>query len=56
MLDHLQYYAPKLSDFGLARLGPKDGESHISTAVMGTTGYAAPEYLATGKILTHFLH
>ncbi|KAJ8759186.1 hypothetical protein K2173_004193 [Erythroxylum novogranatense] len=40
----------KLSDFGLARLGPSDGLSHVSTAVVGTIGYAAPEYLQTGHL------
>ncbi|KAF6167788.1 hypothetical protein GIB67_027566 [Kingdonia uniflora] len=40
----------KLSDFGLARLGPSEGLSHVSTAVMGTIGYAAPEYVQTGRL------
>ncbi|CAM8888980.1 unnamed protein product [Rhodiola kirilowii] len=40
----------KLSDFGMARLGPTDGLSHVSTAVVGTMGYAAPEYLQTGHL------
>ncbi|XP_052200086.1 serine/threonine-protein kinase PCRK1-like [Diospyros lotus] len=40
----------KLSDFGLARLGPSDGDSHVSTAVVGTVGYAAPEYIQTGRL------
>ncbi|KAJ7975042.1 Protein kinase [Quillaja saponaria] len=40
----------KLSDFGLARLGPSDGISHVSTAVVGTIGYAAPEYIQTGRL------
>ncbi|XP_050209996.1 serine/threonine-protein kinase PCRK1-like [Mercurialis annua] len=40
----------KLSDFGLARLGPIDGLSHVSTAVVGTIGYAAPEYIQTGRL------
>lgn len=40
----------KLSDFGLAKLGPTDGLSHVSTAVMGTVGYAAPEYIQTGRL------
>ncbi|EYU39624.1 hypothetical protein ABFS82_06G187800 [Erythranthe guttata] len=40
----------KLSDFGLARLGPADGLSHVSTAVVGTVGYAAPEYIQTGRL------
>ncbi|KAF5729488.1 Receptor-like protein kinase [Tripterygium wilfordii] len=42
----------KLSDFGLARLGPSDGLSHVSTAVVGTIGYAAPEYILTGRLTT----
>ncbi|KAJ0545799.1 putative protein kinase RLK-Pelle-RLCK-VIIa-2 family [Helianthus annuus] len=29
----------KLSDFGLTRLGPVNGESHVTTRVMGTYGY-----------------
>ncbi|XP_058187702.1 receptor-like protein kinase FERONIA isoform X2 [Rhododendron vialii] len=41
-------YNPKLSDFGLAKMGPSAGESHVTTCVMGTYGYAAPEYIATG--------
>jgi serine/threonine protein kinase len=40
----LQDYNAKLSDFGLARDGPKDG-SHVSTRIMGTEGYADPEYV-----------
>ncbi|XP_076888366.1 uncharacterized protein LOC143538776 [Bidens hawaiensis] len=41
-------YNAKLSDFGMAKLGPVNGESHVSTCVKGTYGYAAPEYVATG--------
>lgn len=41
----------KLSDFGLARLGPQEG-SHVSTVVVGTIGYAAPEYIHTGRLST----
>jgi serine/threonine protein kinase len=40
----------KLSDFGLARLGPTEGLSHVSTAVVGTFGYASPEYIQTGHL------
>ncbi|KAJ4969621.1 hypothetical protein NE237_002720 [Protea cynaroides] len=40
----------KLSDFGLARQGPSEGLSHVSTAVVGTIGYAAPEYIRTGRL------
>ncbi|KAJ4953542.1 hypothetical protein NE237_030374 [Protea cynaroides] len=45
-------FNPKLSDFGLAREGPADGRTHVSTAVMGTYGYAAPEYVQTGHLTT----
>jgi serine/threonine protein kinase len=44
----VQKYNAKISDFGLAKLGPSGGESHVTTRVMGTYGYAAPEYIATG--------
>ncbi|GJZ54635.1 probable serine/threonine-protein kinase PBL3, partial [Tanacetum coccineum] len=37
----------KLSDFGLARNGPEGDNIHVSTRVVGTNGYAAPEYIAT---------
>ncbi|RCV27698.1 hypothetical protein SETIT_5G345700v2 [Setaria italica] len=40
----------KLSDFGLAKLGPMGDQSHVSTRVMGTYGYCAPEYAMTGKL------
>ncbi|KAF3437752.1 hypothetical protein FNV43_RR20508 [Rhamnella rubrinervis] len=40
----------KLSDFGLAKAGPTGDHTHVSTQVMGTQGYAAPEYMATGRL------
>ncbi|KAL1345326.1 hypothetical protein HN51_019087 [Arachis hypogaea] len=43
-------YNAKLSDFGLAKDGPTGDKSHVSTRVIGTYGYAAPEYLATGHL------
>ncbi|XP_064944949.1 probable serine/threonine-protein kinase PIX13 [Musa acuminata AAA Group] len=43
-------FVPKLSDFGLAKNGPTGGQSHVTTRVMGTYGYAAPEYVATGHL------
>ncbi|KAG2544854.1 receptor-like cytoplasmic kinase 176 [Panicum virgatum] len=43
-------YSAKLSDFGLAKDGPVGEKSHVSTRVMGTYGYAAPEYLSTGHL------
>ena len=45
---YCQNYNARLSDFGLAKDGPTGDKSHVSTRVMGTYGYAAPEYLATG--------
>ncbi|MBA0603632.1 hypothetical protein Gorai_003770, partial [Gossypium raimondii] len=50
LLSTLQNYNAKLSDFGLAKDGPTGDKSHVSTRVMGTYGYAAPEYLATGHL------
>ncbi|GAB2291609.1 hypothetical protein Dimus_038166 [Dionaea muscipula] len=41
---------PKLSDFGLAKDGPDGDDTHVSTRVMGTEGYAAPEYVMTGHL------
>ncbi|XP_010548160.1 PREDICTED: protein kinase APK1B, chloroplastic-like isoform X2 [Tarenaya hassleriana] len=38
-------YTAKISDFGLAKLGPSESQSHVTTRVMGTYGYAAPETL-----------
>ncbi|XP_060189416.1 probable serine/threonine-protein kinase PIX13 [Lycium barbarum] len=43
-------YNAKISDFGLAKLGPSGGNSHVTTRVMGTYGYAAPEYVETGHL------
>ncbi|CAN7125054.1 hypothetical protein BRARA_B03259 [Brassica rapa] len=48
LLDH--GFEPKLSDFGLAKIGPNEGMSHVTTRVMGTLGYCAPEYAATGQL------
>ncbi|KAF7065870.1 hypothetical protein CFC21_071939 [Triticum aestivum] len=43
-------YTAKLTGFGLATNGPVGEETHVSTGVMGTYGYAAPEYIATGRL------
>ncbi|TKY52788.1 Receptor serine/threonine-protein kinase ALE2 [Spatholobus suberectus] len=43
-------FTPKVSDFGLAREAT-EGSRHISTRVMGTFGYVAPEYAMTGHLL-----
>ncbi|KAM1024005.1 hypothetical protein ACFX2I_037212 [Malus domestica] len=43
-------FNPKLSDFGLAKLAPVGDKTHVSTRVMGTYGYCAPEYAMSGKL------
>ncbi|XP_065866348.1 probable serine/threonine-protein kinase PBL5 isoform X1 [Euphorbia lathyris] len=43
-------YHPKLSDFGLAKEGPSGDKTHVSTRVMGTYGYCAPDYAMTGQL------
>ncbi|TVU27588.1 hypothetical protein EJB05_19079, partial [Eragrostis curvula] len=47
-----QDLTPKLSDLGLAKLGPHpdSDDTHVSTRVMGTYGYCAPDYAVTGKL------
>ncbi|GMH19041.1 hypothetical protein Nepgr_020882 [Nepenthes gracilis] len=45
-------FSVKLSDFGLAKDGPIGEKSYVSTRVLGTHGYAAPEYMATGHLTT----
>uniref|UniRef100_A0A803N7H5 Protein kinase domain-containing protein n=1 Tax=Chenopodium quinoa TaxID=63459 RepID=A0A803N7H5_CHEQI len=42
----------KVSDFGLAKLGPEKAGGHVSTRVLGTQGYVAPEYALTGHLTT----
>eukprot|EP00249_Psilotum_nudum_P005014 c18504_g1_i3 orf=637-4683(-) len=44
-------FTSKISDFGLAKVAPEKGSEHISTRVMGTFGYVAPEYAMTGHLL-----
>ncbi|KAK4483662.1 hypothetical protein RD792_010863 [Penstemon davidsonii] len=44
-------FTPKVSDFGLARSALDGDNKHISTRVMGTFGYVAPEYAMTGHLL-----
>ncbi|AES67534.1 putative protein kinase RLK-Pelle-RLCK-VIIa-1 family [Medicago truncatula] len=43
-------YHSKLSDFGLAKVGPIGDKTHVSTRVMGTYGYCAPDYAMTGQL------
>ncbi|KAK9078312.1 hypothetical protein SSX86_002369 [Deinandra increscens subsp. villosa] len=42
-------FEPKVADFGLARF-TSESDTHVSTRVMGTFGYLAPEYALTGKL------
>nr|AMK48020.1 putative cysteine-rich receptor-like protein kinase 2 [Lupinus angustifolius] len=42
-------FRAKIADFGLARSLQED-KTHISTAIAGTLGYLAPEYLAHGQL------
>ncbi|KAL5700268.1 Receptor-like serine/threonine-protein kinase ale2 [Ranunculus cassubicifolius] len=41
----------KVADFGLAKQAPEGRGNYLSTRVMGTFGYVAPEYAMTGHLL-----
>ncbi|XP_049381687.1 receptor-like protein kinase FERONIA [Solanum stenotomum] len=43
-------YNAKIADFGMAKQGISASQSHVTTQILGTYGYAAPEYIATGHL------
>lgn len=43
-------FRAKIADFGLARILAKSGESEAASAVCGTFGYIAPEYIQRAKV------
>ncbi|XP_057471922.1 receptor-like cytoplasmic kinase 185 isoform X2 [Actinidia eriantha] len=43
-------FNPRLSDYGLAKLGLGGNKMHVTPRVMGTYGYCAPEYERTGEL------
>uniref|UniRef100_A0A2P2NFS8 non-specific serine/threonine protein kinase n=1 Tax=Rhizophora mucronata TaxID=61149 RepID=A0A2P2NFS8_RHIMU len=44
-------YEAQVSDFGLAKLALElESNTHVTTRVMGTFGYMAPEYATSGKL------
>lgn len=51
LLHYGQDFNAKLSGIDLTKEMLPDHITHVSTRVMGTYGYAAPEYIATGLAL-----
>ena len=45
-----EQFNPKLSHFGLAKIGTVGDKVHVYSRVMGTYGYCAPEYAKTGEL------
>ena len=44
----MQNMEAKVTDFGMAKQAA-NGETHMSTRVMGTMGYLDPAYMETGR-------
>uniref|UniRef100_A0A2P2JDG9 Uncharacterized protein MANES_12G008100 n=1 Tax=Rhizophora mucronata TaxID=61149 RepID=A0A2P2JDG9_RHIMU len=45
-----EFYNARIADFGLAFGGPLIENTHVTTRVMGTYGYADPVYIVTGHL------
>ncbi|KAM7471799.1 hypothetical protein LguiA_009982 [Lonicera macranthoides] len=43
-------FQAKLTDFGLSRAFPVEGDTHVSTVVAGTPGYLDPEYYTSNRL------
>ncbi|KAM7473296.1 hypothetical protein LguiB_020539 [Lonicera macranthoides] len=43
-------FQAKLSDFGISRVFPVEGDTHVSTIVVGTPGYLDPEYYTSNRL------
>ncbi|RDX62676.1 LRR receptor-like serine/threonine-protein kinase IOS1, partial [Mucuna pruriens] len=45
-----EHFQAKISDFGLSKIVPTDGVSHVSTVVAGTLGYLDPHYYISNRL------
>lgn len=45
-----EHFHAKLSDFGLSKIIPTEGGSHVSTVVAGTPGYLDPHYYVSNRL------
>ncbi|CAA6661231.1 unnamed protein product [Spirodela intermedia] len=43
-------FEARVSDFGLAKLAMDTSTQHVTTRLVGTFGYLAPEYVSSGKL------
>ncbi|KAH9665571.1 protein kinase domain-containing protein [Citrus sinensis] len=43
-------FQAKLADFGLSRIFPVEGGTHVSTTIAGTPGYLDPEYYISNRL------